>query len=131
MRSYASAVIEDTRAVSGKILIKGELTVKTLYIAETNDNELQTTEHTMPINQIVEVEKADDESINIIKLVISDLAVSAKSDAAGALRLLDAGAEIRAYTETYKSERNEHGDGRIFGKLRNRIKADTDGDTAA
>lgn len=41
----------------------------------------------MPINQIVEVEKADDESINIIKLVISDLAVSAKSDAAGALRL--------------------------------------------
>lgn len=57
---------------------------------ETNDNELQTTEHTMPINQIVEVEKADDESINIIKLVISDLAVSAKSDAAGALRLLDA-----------------------------------------
>lgn len=104
VRSYASAVIEDTKAVSGKILIKGELTVKTLYIAETNDNELQTTEHTMPINQIVEVEKADDESINIIKLVISDLAVSAKSDAAGALRLLDAGAEIRAYTETYKSE---------------------------
>ena len=97
MRSYASAVIEDTKAVSGKILIKGELTVKTLYIAETNDNELQTTEHTMPINQIVEVEKADDESINIIKLVISDLAVSAKSDAAGALRLLDAGAEIRRY----------------------------------
>lgn len=47
----------------------------------------------MPINQIVEVEKADDESINIIKLVISDLAVSAKSDAAGALRLLDAGAK--------------------------------------
>lgn len=36
--------------------------------------------------------------------MISDLAVSAKSDAAGALRLLDAGAEIRAYTETYKSE---------------------------
>lgn len=104
VRSYASAIIEDTKAVSGKILIKGELTVKTLYIAETNDNELQTTEHTMPINQIVEVEKADDESINIIKLVISDLAVSAKSDAAGALRLLDAGAEIRAYTETYKSE---------------------------
>ena len=103
VRSYASAVIEDTKAVSGKILIKGELTVKTLYIAETNDNELQTTEHTMPINQIVEVEKADDESINIIKLVISDLAVSAKTDAAGALRLLDAGAEIRAYTETYKS----------------------------
>lgn len=57
VRSYASAVIEDTKAVSGKILIKGELTVKTLYIAETNDNELQTTEHTMPINQIVEVEK--------------------------------------------------------------------------
>ncbi len=80
---------------------------------------LQTTEHTMPINQIVEVEKADDESINIIKLVISDLAVSAKSDAAGALRLLDAGARNTRIHRNIQKRRNEHGDGRIFGKLRN------------
>ena len=58
----------------------------------------------MPINQIVEVEKADDESINIIKLVISDLAVSAKSDAEGAPVSYTHLSEIRTPDTLIKSQ---------------------------
>lgn len=103
VRSEAAAVIEDVKTVSGKMLIKGELTVKTLYIAENIDDELQIIEHTMPISQIIEANGAEDNTVNIINMIVSSLSVSAKTDTAGALRLLDVSVELRALSEIYQN----------------------------
>lgn len=103
VRSEASAVIEDVKTVSGKMLIKGELNVKTLYIAENIDDELQTIEHAMPISQIIEANGAEEDTINLISMVVSSLSVSAKTDTAGALRLLDVSVDMRAFTEIYQN----------------------------
>lgn len=103
VRSEASAVIEDVKTVSGKMLIKGELSVKTLYISESSDDELQTIEHIMPISQIIEAAGAEEDTVNLINLVVSSLSVSAKTDTAGALRLLDVSVEMRAFAEIYQN----------------------------
>lgn len=101
IRSDASAVIEDTKVVSGKILIKGELNIRTLYISEDESDEIQSIDHAMPISQIIEVDGAQDGCVDVVRLDISGLEVSAKTDTAGALRLLEASVDIRAFTEIY------------------------------
>lgn len=101
IRSEATAVLEDTKIVSGKILLKGEVRVRTLYIAETDGETLQSAEHTMPLSQIIDVEGAQDGCIDCLELVVSGLEVSARTDAAGALRLLEVTADLRVSVETY------------------------------
>ena len=56
--------------IQNKCLIKGELAVKTLYCADTNENELETIEHTMPISQIVEVDGIDEDCGSDIRLEV-------------------------------------------------------------
>lgn len=103
VRSEAVAVIEDTKLVSGKILIKGELFVKTLYIADSTDGALQRIEHSMPISQIIEVDSNEDDCTDYVRLFVSELTVAAKTDASGALRLLEINASVRAAAEIYKT----------------------------
>lgn len=101
VRSEAVAVLGETKLVTGKILIKGELKIKTLYLSE-NDNELQKIENTLPISQIVEADTGED-SIDVINLSVSSLEVFAKTDSSGALRLIDLTAVIRADISIYEN----------------------------
>ena len=59
VRSEATAQLESVKLVSGKALLKGELTLHTLYIPDGDDSGLQTMEHSMPISQIMEIEGAE------------------------------------------------------------------------
>ncbi|MEG1846354.1 MAG: DUF3794 domain-containing protein [Oscillospiraceae bacterium] len=102
IRSDAVAIIEDVKIVSGKILIKGELTIKTLYISDDDTDELQRIENSMPISQIIEIETDNTESTDNINLYVASLEVSAKTDSAGALRLLEMSAVLRAEIEMYQ-----------------------------
>lgn len=99
----AAALLEDVKLVAGKALIKGELIVRTLYIADSEENDIQNMEHSMPISQIIEIDGADEDCTVDAALTVSSLEIAAKTDATGALRLLDTGvclcAQLALYTE--------------------------------
>ena len=102
VRSEASAQLESVKLVSGKALLKGELTLHTLYIPDGDDGSLQTMEHTMPISQIMEIDGAEEDCTADVELTVSALEIAAKTDASGALRLLDATVTVCASVELYQ-----------------------------
>lgn len=101
VKSEAAALLEDVKVVSGKVLIKGELIIRTLYIADSEDCDLQSMEHSMPISQILEVDGAEEDCITDAALRVSALEIAAKTDATGALRLLDANVCVCAQIALY------------------------------
>ncbi len=102
IRSSAVALAQDIKVIQNKCLIKGELTINTLYCADTNENELETIEHTMPISQIIEVDGIDEDCGSDIRLVVMGLEVTPKSDSSGELRLLDMSARVCACVQAYR-----------------------------
>ena len=102
IRCNAIALAQDIKVIQNKCLIKGELAVKTLYCADTNENELETIEHTMPISQIVEVDGIDEDCGSDIRLEVMGLEVTPKSDSSGELRLLDMNVRVCACVRAYR-----------------------------
>lgn len=84
------------KSVSGKVLIKGELTVKTNYLSDTKDSTFESFSHTMPISQIVELPGVEDDFELTGFLNTCFLCVAAKQDSSGSGRLLDIAAKVSA-----------------------------------
>lgn len=97
----AAALLEDVKLVAGKALVKGELIVRTLYIADNEESDIQTMEHSMPISQIIEIDGAEEECTADAVLTVSALEIAAKTDATGALRLLDTSVYLCAQISLY------------------------------
>ena len=102
VKSEAVALLEDVKVVTGKVLVKGELIIRTLYIPDSEDGELQSMEHSMPISQILEAEGAEEDCVTDAGLTVSSLEIAAKTDASGALRLLDANVYVCAQIALYR-----------------------------
>ncbi|MGN0468696.1 MAG: SPOCS domain-containing protein [Acutalibacteraceae bacterium] len=88
--------IESLKAVSGKVLVKGELEILITYCADTKERSIEKIVHTMPISQIVEVPGIDDTFELESELFVCALAAEAKSDSSGSDRLLETAAKISA-----------------------------------
>lgn len=96
VKCEATALLEDVKPVTGKVLIKGELILRTLYIADDDTGSLEMMEHSLPISQITEADGAVDGCVTDCVLTVSAVEIAAKTDATGALRLLDANICISA-----------------------------------
>lgn len=99
-----AVTLESAKAVSGKILLKGELKVSVLYCADTKESQIEHLTHTMPISQIVETADVDD-SFNIsVEPNVRMLVVLAKTDSSGQNRLFEISAKISAFIRATKEE---------------------------
>ena len=87
IRNTTVARVIETKQVSGKILVKGELKVKTLYKSETNT--IEYIENTLPLSQILDIEGMNENSTVDIKLRLTALDVLVKPSALGSMNLLD------------------------------------------
>jgi len=96
LHTTGAALLQDVRAISNKLLLKGELALKAFYIADSPEGELCTLEHSIPISQIIELEGVEEEGCNDIRMVVSALELLPKSDASGERRLLDISARVCA-----------------------------------
>ncbi len=93
VRGYAT--VSNTKAVSDKMLLKGQLTAEILYICDVTTGKTALFRHTMPISQIVDLPGADEKSICRCSVEIKQLTVSAKS-AAKENRLIEVAAKVCA-----------------------------------
>lgn len=85
----ACIVPSSIKAISGKVLFKGDLLIDTVYFADTDKRELVCKKHSMPVSQIIEIGGADDTCLCISDAKNISVSVTAKPDSAGAKRLLD------------------------------------------
>ncbi|MGN1195552.1 MAG: SPOCS domain-containing protein [Acutalibacteraceae bacterium] len=92
----AIALIESVKAVSGKLLVKGELKIRALYCDDSEERAFQSFSHQMPISQIVELPGLDEESTNNVRLFVKSLMLEPKADSSGSNRLIEAAAKVSA-----------------------------------
>ena len=92
----AVALIESVKAVSGKLLIKGELKIRALYFDDSEERVFRSFSHEMPISQIVELPGLDEESNNNVRLFVKALMLEPKADSSASNRLIEAAAKVSA-----------------------------------
>ena len=102
VRCNAIAVLDSTKLVAGKILVKGELKVKVVFLTD-GECVLEKIENSMPISQIIEAATTESCS-DFVTLCVPSVEVYAKTDSSGALRLIDVSAVIRADVSVYENE---------------------------
>lgn len=56
VRACATPIITDCKFIQGKAIVKGELSVHTLYVADAELGLMQKTEHRLPFSQLIDVE---------------------------------------------------------------------------
>ncbi|HBL40125.1 MAG TPA: hypothetical protein DDY98_00535 [Ruminococcaceae bacterium] len=101
IHTQAFPTVKDVKAVKGKVLIRGDVSVGICYCGE--DGSIAKAEHTMPINQIAEVEGVAEDSLCDVRLTICSIDVPFKADSNGELRQAEAAVTVRADIFAYSS----------------------------
>lgn len=93
---HAQAVpsVKDTKAVNGKVLLRGDVRVTIGYCGE--DGSIATMNHVLPLNQIAEVEGVNDKSLCDVRLSVTSIDAPFKADQSGELRQADLALTLRA-----------------------------------
>ncbi len=97
LSTSAVASTDGIKAVNGKILIKGDLSVDIVYSGENDENSSVLFSHSMPISQIIESEGAGEDSESDVFLKICNLTVNVKNDANSVANQLEISAKIDVF----------------------------------
>lgn len=99
IRSDAFAVLEEAKAVSGKLLIKGDFVTEVVYCADSSDGKIEILRHSMPISRIVEFSDIKEETECSVNLFVRSLSLQPRADSSGNNRLLEIAAKICAFVK--------------------------------
>ena len=95
--------VDAVKAVSDKILVKGEVVTRVQYLSATDGNTIASYSHSMPINQVIEaIGVTETDFLDVTLHVLSSVTVP-KTDGSGDNRLLEItlqiGASVRCYAQ--------------------------------
>lgn len=62
VRSDASLILDDCKSMVNKVMIKGEATVKILYVSDPSSNNMEVMEFSIPFSQVMDVPGAQENS---------------------------------------------------------------------
>lgn len=100
----ASPYITETKLISGKALVKGDMTLEALYIADDRQNCIQSAQFVLPISQIVELDTTEEADSSVSRVTVSAIDYTVRADSTGAIRLLDVSVGARAKISVFKAE---------------------------
>lgn len=83
IRTDASVSLTDYKAITNKLIVKGESTLRMLYISDIDSGELETMEYSIPISQIVDVDGVDEDSSCDVQLELLNYDVQIRTDGSG------------------------------------------------
>lgn len=95
LRCNSYAVLDSQKAVSDKLLIKGQLFTQMLFCQEGDEGKISKFHHAMPISQIIDMPGIDENSRCDIELSVRCLSVQRKNDS-GDASLIEIGAKVAA-----------------------------------
>ena len=87
---------ESCKLSSGKLLLKGEVSINICCLAEQTDNSFHIIKHTMPISQIIDVGDGCAEADADAVLKVTQLSCNLKSDSSGKNRLIELSLRVSA-----------------------------------
>ena len=107
IRNDTVPVLTDYRIMAGKVIIKGELRVRSLYSYDTENGDTASTRHIIPFSQIVDVDGLDEGWQCDVRLdvISADIGISVGQNGDG--RLLDVSSKISAQVQCYRTGTTE------------------------
>ncbi|MDR1410382.1 MAG: DUF3794 domain-containing protein [Oscillospiraceae bacterium] len=96
LHTQGTAVASDIKAITNKLLFKGELQLKIFYLADNDSSEPAVLDYAIPLSQIVEVDGIDEDCSQETILSVPSLELTPRADASGERRLLDVNASVLA-----------------------------------
>jgi LysM repeat protein len=104
IRSDATAVVQDYKVISNKIIAKGELLIHTLYSSDLSENKLEVMDHSIALSQIIDLTGVDEESICSVNFSVLDVKIETTTDGDGENRVLAAQVTINAQASASKMQ---------------------------
>ncbi len=105
LHTRACASVSEVKAITNKILLKGEVWAKIAYC--TDDGRVCCVEHTMPVSQIIEAQGIDENTDNCVHLDVCSFEAVPKADSAGEMKLMDITARVSAFVTACREKELE------------------------
>ncbi|MCL2023147.1 MAG: DUF3794 domain-containing protein [Oscillospiraceae bacterium] len=96
LHTHSTALASDIKTINGKLLFKGELQLKVIYLPDSDSDEPAVLDYAIPISQIVEVAGIDEDCTHETVLSVPSLELVPRADTTGERRLLDVNACVNA-----------------------------------
>lgn len=110
IRSQATAVTQEYKVVAGKVVVKGELIVRTLYSSDEDPGGgngesagIETMENSIPLSQIIDIDCVDEDCSCCVSLSAGPVRSEPKSDEDGENRLLEVDMTVTASVTAWRT----------------------------
>lgn len=109
----------ETKIMNGKVMVRGELSLKTLYSAAKEGEKIQLVCHEIPFAEIVEAENVDENCAVSVIYDIKSITPNVRGDINGDTKIISVDVVIGARVKASKSEQQAFAEDcyGIFGKL--------------
>ncbi|HHU62786.1 MAG TPA: DUF3794 domain-containing protein [Clostridiales bacterium] len=116
--SQAQAVVRDKRTMENRVVVEGEVNLKTLYVADDDDKSINYVQHSIPFSQFVQVDGALENMDCEVEASVDEVYSSVRENAMGEATILAAEAvvglwvrvcfteDIQAVMDAYSPTRN-------------------------
>ena len=78
--SNVDVSITDTKAVTGKLMVNGEINLKMFYLSDVESGETGKIDYLLPFNQIIDCEGIDEDTINCVSCEVMSYDIRLKND---------------------------------------------------
>ena len=97
LRTTAFASLQDSKTVAGKLMVKGEVTLKILYTSVLDETMLETMEYAIPFSQMLDGSDFTDDCLCEVRLQIAGLTIQVKNDYSGEMCIRDSCSMYRTF----------------------------------
>ncbi|MDE7390258.1 MAG: DUF3794 domain-containing protein [Lachnospiraceae bacterium] len=80
IRSDIRAVCSDCKPIANKIMYKGDLLIKLMYLSDLDSGKVETMEYTIPFSQVIDINGATEKSLCAVRTEILNYTVALKSE---------------------------------------------------
>lgn len=102
IRASASAQVTDYKAITGKLVTKGEITVKVIYQCEEDAKKLDVMEYALPLSQVIDLDGVDEDCSCSVWYEVCSLDVTPKANADGENRAFTVDISLNACASAYR-----------------------------
>lgn len=104
IKSDASAVVQDYKVISNKIIAKGEFLLHVLYSPDISDSKLEVLDYTIPISQIIDMEGVNEDSVCSVSFMVVNCKVDVSQDGDGENRILNVNSALNAQASAHRMQ---------------------------
>lgn len=104
LRTDAFAVLQDFKVAAGKLMTKGEVCIKFLYLSTEENSLPETMEFTVPFSQMLDCDGVTEDCTCSIRLSVVGVEVQIKNDYSGDKTFFDTQIKLYANSAAYQSE---------------------------